>query len=222
MLVFFIFLAMKIAICVFVLLLALLAQAQEMDTTYVIDEQGRTIGLIHEKGTVPKIAPVAAPAPTSQNPEPVSTSGSSRYVDGIDSAAYYQNLVERYTLSGEKKRSAGNGMMIGGGAGLLLGVLMMVDAYEGADRCGNEDYGCNDEEFLEFFTGYGVAIAGGVVFGVGVTLKIVGGAKLRRAARFRESLERYNSSRLQALEFRLEPAINPYNGSYGSKLSLSF
>ena len=160
MLVFFIFLAMKVAICVFVLLLALLAQAQEMDTTYVIDEQGRTIGLIHEKGTVPRIAPVAAPAPTSQNPEPVSTSGSSRYVNGIDSAAYYQNLVERYTLSGKKKRSAGNGMMIGGGAGLLLGVLMMVDAYDGADRCGNEDYGCNDEEFLEFFTGYGVAIAG--------------------------------------------------------------
>ena len=214
MLVFFIFLIMKIAICFFVLLFTLLAQAQEMDTTYVIDEQGRTIGLIHEKGTVPKIAPVAAPAPTLQNPEPVSTS--------VDSAAYYQNLVERYTLSGEKKRRVGNGMMIGGGVGLLLGVLMMVDAAEGEDRCGNDDYGCNDEEFLEFFTGYGVAIAGGVVFGVGVTLKIVGGAKLRRAARYRESLERYNSRRLQALEFRLEPSINPYNGSYGSKLSLSF
>ena len=87
MLVFFIFLAMRIAICVFVLLLTLLAQAQEMDTTYVIDEQGRTIGLIHEKGTVPKIAPVAAPAPTSQNPEPVSASVSKGYVNGIDSAA---------------------------------------------------------------------------------------------------------------------------------------
>ena len=213
---------MRALVLLLVVLGVFVANAQEMDTTYVIDEQGRTIGLIHEKGTVPRIAPVAAPAPTSQNPEPVSTSGSSRYVNGIDSAAYYQNLVERYTLSGKKKRSAGNGMMIGGGAGLLLGVLMMVDAYEGADRCGNEDYGCNDEEFLEFFTGYGVAIAGGVVFGVGVTLKIVGGAKLRRAARYRESLERYNSSRLQALEFRLEPSINPYNGSYGSNLSLSF
>ena len=213
---------MKIAICFFVLLFTLLAQAQELDTTYVIDEQGRTIGLIHEKGTVPKIAPVAAPAPTLQNPEPVSTSVSNGYVDGVDSAAYYQNLVERYTLSGEKKRRVGNGRMIGGGVGLRLGVLMMVAAAEGEDRCGNDDYGCNDEEFLEFFTGYGVAIAGGVVFGVGVTLKIVGGAKLRRAARYRESLERYNSSRLQALEFRLEPSINPYNGSYGSKLSLSF
>ena len=213
---------MRALVLLLVVLGVFVANAQEMDTTYVIDEQGRTIGLIHEKGTVPRIAPVAAPAPTSQNPEPVSTSGSSRYVNGIDSAAYYQNLVERYTLSGKKKRSAGNGMMIGGGAGLLLGVLMMVDAYEGADRCGNEDYGCNNEEFLEFFTGYGIAIAGGVVFGVGVTLKIVGGAKLRRATRYRESLERYNSRRLQALEFRLEPSINPYNGSYGSKLSLSF
>jgi hypothetical protein len=133
-----------------------------------------------------------------------------------------QYLSGKKKIPVPKKRRTGNGMMIGGGAGLLLGVLMMVDAYEGADRCGNEDYGCNDEEFLEFFTGYGVAIAGGVVFGVGVTLKIVGGAKLRRAARYRESLERYNSSRLQALEFRLEPSINPYNGSYGSKLSLSF
>ena len=95
---------MKIAICFFVLLFTLLAQAQELDTTYVIDEQGRTIGLIHEKGTVPKIAPVAAPAPTLQNPEPVSTSVSNGYVDGVDSAAYYQNLVERYTLSGEKKQ----------------------------------------------------------------------------------------------------------------------
>ena len=222
MLVFFIFFIMKIAICFFVLLFTLLAQAQELDTTYVIDEQGRTIGLIHEKGTVPKIAPVAAPAPTSQNPEPVSTSVSNGYVDGVDSAAYYQNLVERYTLSGEKKRRVGNGMMIGGGVGLLLGVLMMIDAAEGEDRCGNDDYGCNDAEFLEFFTGYGVAIAGGVVFGVGVTLKIVGGAKLRRATRYRESLERYNSRRLQALEFRLEPLFYPYNGSYGSKLSLSF
>ena len=200
--------------------MALLAQAQEMDTTYVIDEQGRTIGLIHEKGTIPRIAPaaapVAAPAPTVQPSVPVAP------VYGVDSAAYYQDLVNRYTLSGEKKRSAGNGMMIGGSVGVLLGVLLMIDAEESTDRCGNNDYGCNDDEFLEFFTGYGAAIAGVVVFGVGVTLKIVGGTKLRRAARYQESLNRYNARRIQSLNFRVEPLINPYSGSYGSKLSLSF
>ncbi len=194
-----------------VLLMAFFAQAQEMDTTYVIDEQGRTIGLIHEKGTIPRITSVAAPAPVA-----------SATVDGVDSAAYYQDLVNRYTLSGEKKRGTGNGMMIGGGAGVLLGVLLMVHAEESTDRCGNNDYGCNDDEFLEFFTGYGVAIAGCVVFGVGVGLKIAGGAKLRRAERYRESLNRYNARRLQTINLQVEPIINPYNGSYGSRLSLNF
>jgi hypothetical protein len=202
---------MRSFVCVLVLLMAFFAQAQEMDTTYVIDEQGRTIGLIHEKGTIPRITSVAAPAPVA-----------SATVDGVDSAAYYQDLVNRYTLSGEKKRGTGNGMMIGGGAGVLLGVLLMVHAEESTDRCGNNDYGCNDDEFLEFFTGYGVAIAGCVVFGVGVGLKIAGGAKLRRAERYRESLNRYNARRLQTINLQVEPIINPYNGSYGSRLSLNF
>ena len=205
--------------CILVLLMAFVAHAQEMDTTYVIDEQGRTIGLIHEKGTIPRIAPapasVAAPAPVAES-TPVSS------INGVDSAAYYQDLINRYTLSGEKKRSAGNGMMIGGSVGVLLGVLLMVHAEESTDHCGNNDYGCNDEEFLEFFTGYGAAIAGGIVFGVGVGLKIAGAAKLRRAVRYKESLDRYNARRIQTLNFRVEPLINPYSGSYGSKISLSF
>ena len=208
-----------------VLLMALLAQAQELDTTYVIDEQGRTIGLIHEKGTIPRIAPaapapapVAAPAPVEQSSAPVASAS----VNGVDSAAYYQDLINRYTLSGEKKRSAGNGMMIGGGIGVLLGVLLMVDSDNERHHCRGSDYSCDDDEFVEFLTGYGLALAGGVVLGVGVTLKIVGGTKLRRARRYQESLNRYNARRIQSLNFRVEPSINPYSGSYGSKLSLSF
>ena len=198
--------------------MALLAHAQELDTTYVIDEQGRTIGLIHEKGTIPRIAP-AAPAPA---PAPVAESTPVSSINGVDSAAYYQDLINRYTLSGEKKRSAGNGMMIGGGVGVLLGVFLMVHAEESTGHCGNNDYGCNDEEFLEFFTGYGAAIAGVVVFGVGVTLKIVGGTKLRRAARYRESLNRYNARRLETLKLQVEPIINARKGAFGSRLSLNF
>ncbi len=202
-----------------VLLMALLAHAQELDTTYVIDEQGRTIGLIHEKGTIPRIAPapasVAAPAPVAES-APVAS------VNGVDSSAYYQDLINRYTLSGEKKRSAGNAMMIGGSVGVLLGVLLMVHAEESTDRCGNNDYGCNDDEFLEFFTGYGAAIAGVVVFGVGVTLKIVGSSKLRRAVRYKESLDRYNTRKLQTLKLQVEPIINARKSAFGSRLSLNF
>ncbi len=40
---------------------AVLVHAQEMDTTYIKNEQGQTVGIIHEKGTVPVI-PKAAPA----------------------------------------------------------------------------------------------------------------------------------------------------------------
>ena len=199
--------------------MAFVAHAQEMDTTYVIDEQGRTIGLIHEKGTIPRIAPapasVAAPAPVAES-TPVSS------INGVDSAAYYQDLINRYTLSGEKKRSAGNGMMIGGGIGVLLGVLLMVDSDNERHHCRGSDYSCDDDEFVEFLTGYGLALAGGVVLGVGVTLKIVGGTKLRRARRYQESLNHYNARRIQSLNFRVEPSINPYSGSYGSRLSLNF
>jgi hypothetical protein len=195
--------------------MVLLAQAQELDTTYVIDEQGRTIGLIHEKGAIPRIMPVAAPAPVTES-APVAS------VNGVDSSAYYQDLVKRYTLSGEKKRSAGNGMMVGGSVGFLLGVLMMVHAEESTDRCGNNDYGCNDDEFLEFITGYGVAIAGGIVFGVGIGLKIAGGAKLRRAERYQDALNRYNARKLQTLKLQVEPIINARKGAFGSRLSLNF
>ena len=205
--------------------MALLAHAQELDTTYVIDEQGRTIGLIHEKGTIPRIAPVA-PAPASvAAPEPTpqsSASVASASVDGVDSVAYYQDLVNRYTLSGEKKRSAGNGMMIGGGIGVLLGVFLMVDSDNERHHCRGSDYSCDDDEFVEFLTGYGLALAGGVVLGVGVTLKIVGSSKLRRAARYQESLNRYNARRLETLKLQVEPVINARKGALGSRLSLNF
>ena len=37
------------------LFLTLTVFAQEMDTTFFVNEQGQTIGIIHEKGTVPVI-----------------------------------------------------------------------------------------------------------------------------------------------------------------------
>ena len=44
----------------------LLANAQEMDTTFVINEQGQTVGIIHEKGTVPVIPQQQYPAQQMQ------------------------------------------------------------------------------------------------------------------------------------------------------------
>ena len=43
-----------------------------------------------------------------------------------DSVAYYQNMIEIYTQSGNSRRRAGNAMMIGGGIGAGIGGLMML------------------------------------------------------------------------------------------------
>ena len=189
------------------------ANAQEMDTTYIINEQGQTVGLIHEKGTVPVVynAPVVDMKNTS--------------VSQSDSVAYYQNLVNRYTQSGLKKRSTGHGMMIGGGVGIAIGAgLMLYSSARSSSYCDSYEHDCSDRDFdnfMGFIAGYGLLIGGGVVFAVGTTLKIVGGAKLRRAERYDEALKRYLARR-QALNLRVDPVFNPVTGALGSRFALDF
>lgn len=187
--------------------------AQEMDTTYIINEQGQTVGLIHEKGTVPVV--YNAPVVDMKNPS----------VSQSDSVAYYQNLVNRYTQSGLKKRSTGHGMMIGGGVGMAIGLgLMLYSAGRSSSYCDSYEHDCSDRDFdnfMGFIAGYGLLIGGGVVFAVGTTLKIVGGAKLRRAERYDEALKRYLARR-QVLSFRVNPLLNPLTGTLGSRLTLDF
>ena len=189
------------------------ANAQEMDTTYIINGQGQTIGLIHEKGTVPVVynAPVVdkGKAAASQS----------------DSVAYYQDLVNRYTQSGLKKSSTGHGMMIGGGVGMAIGAgLMLYSAQRSSSHCDSYEHNCSDREFdnfMGFLAGYGLLVGGGVVFAVGTTLKIVGGAKLRKARRYQESLDRYVIGH-QMVSLRVEPLFNPVTGTVGSQLALGF
>jgi hypothetical protein len=52
-------------------------------------------------------------------------------------------------------------------------------------------------------------------------LKIVGGAKLRRAERYDEALKRYLARR-QALNLRVDPVFNPVTGALGSRFALDF
>lgn len=192
---------------------AFVVHAQEMDTTYIINEQGQTIGLIHEKGTVPVVydAPVVDKKKAS--------------VSQTDSVAYYQDLVNRYTQSGLKKRSVGHGMMIGGGVGMAIGAgLMLFSAAQSSNYCDEYEHDCTDREFdnfMQFLAGYGLLVGGGVVFAVGTTLKIVGGAKLRRAQRYQESLDRY-IIRQHTVNLRVDPMFNPVTGALGSRFALEF
>lgn len=143
-----------------------------------------------------------------------------------DSVAYYQNLIERYSRSGNSMRRGGNAMMIGGGITFGVGILMMVTAAADASNdCYYNDYSCQedrDDAENVAVAGYLIAIGGGAVFTTGLVLKIVGGSKLRKAERFRNSLVQYNYRRQHTLQLQIEPLINARKGSYGSRLSLNF
>ena len=213
---------MKILVLFLMFFGVLAAGAQEMDTTYVVNEQGQTIGLIHEKGVVPVLRESPAPeteAAALETKKTVSKNKTSSRME-IDSVAYYQKLVDRYTQSGLRKRSVGQSMLIGGAIGLGVGLLLMVTAED--DNC---DYGCSsDDDFddgLQFLSGYVLALGGGVMIGVGATLKIVGGAKLRKAERYNNALKRY-VERKQALSLRVAPIFNPVTGALGSRVALEF
>ena len=205
------------------LFLALAPFAQEMDTTYIKNEQGQTIGIIHEKGTVPVLprttpamVPVASPAP-QPTPQPAPQYATSPY--DFDSTAFYLNQIEAYTRLGESKRRIGNGMMIGGGIGFAAGVVLLFSGMASM-QC-NED-SCEDDGVAMYLTGLLAASAGEVIFVIGVVNKFVGSSKLRRANLYRQSLDLYNIRKQRSLKIGVSPIINPYNGAFGSKLALNF
>ena len=127
----------------------LLANAQEMDTTFVVNEQGQTVGIIHEKGTVPvmpqqqQIDEQAPQYPVQQYPaqqpqqQQTYSAQQANAAFGPDSTMYYQSLIDKYTISGNKTRRAGKIMMITGGIAAGVGVLFISAASE--SKCGNYD-----------------------------------------------------------------------------------
>ncbi|WP_405331343.1 hypothetical protein [Fibrobacter sp.] len=136
-----------------------------------------------------------------------------------DSVAYYQNMIELYTQNGNSKRRTGKVMMMGGGIAAGIGGLMMLGGL--MDMECTEDH-CDDDGAISYIAGYLILLGGAAVFTTGVVVKIVGGSKLRKAERFRNSLVQYNYRRQHALQLQIEPLIDARKGSYGSRLSLNF
>jgi hypothetical protein len=203
----------------------LLANAQEMDTTFVVNEQGQTVGIIHEKGTVPIMPqqqqyPTQPMQPQPMQPQPMDPQANSAF--GIDSTEYYQSLIDRYTTSGNKLNGAGIGMMIGGGIGTVVGLAMFV-AGMSEDNC--EETTANNYEC----EGNALDVGGSIILGAGIgvlttgiILKIVGGSKIRRANRYNDILANYQSRRQYSMRLRLDPVINLLQNKAGAKLALEF
>ena len=217
----------------------LLANAQEMDTTYIINEQGQTVGIIHEKGTIPVMPqqqaaqpaqPVAAqPAQQEQLAAPQAVRQDQQVEEptqqanaffGPDSTMYYQTLIDRYTRSGNKLRRAGKGMMIGGGIGAGVGLLLLASA--SATDCDRYDNECKDDMEGMSDAGALLLLGGGAVFGTGIVIKIVGGSKLRKANRYTDMLTKHQMRRQYSMKLRFDPLINPIKKSVGGNLAMEF
>lgn len=201
-----------------VLFLVAFAFAQEMDTTFVVNEKGETVGIIHEKGTVPIIAPqqaapaqVAAPAPAqvAQVPPPG--------MFEVDSTQYYQSMIDLYMNKGNKMRRAGKGMMLGGGLGAGLGAVLMVVGLAGADSDGDMD----GDAAAAYLSGYLLVVGGATVFTVGIIVKSVGGGKLRKAERYNEKLVLHQMRR-NMVNLQFTPTFNVENKALGGNLALTF
>ena len=225
----FIFRHMKYLIFLFAFFGVLLANAQEMDTTFVVNEQGQTVGIIHEKGTVPVI-PQQQPV---QQPTLVQVAPQANPAFGFDSTVFYQSLIDSYTNSGNSLRRTGKGMMVGGGIGAGVGLVMFIigianaeetcdeyyDSYYGSYR---EDCSTNGDEAALAVAGYLTMIAGSAIFSTGIVLKIVGNAKLRKANRYNDILARYHMRRQYSMKLKVQPKIDPINNNIGGRLALEF
>ena len=191
----------------------LLAHAQEMDTTYVINEQGQTIGIIHAKGTTPVMMPQQqAPAqPMIAQPQVQTWPPQANPAFGEpDSTAFYQSLINRYMESGNHLRSTGKAMMLSGGIATPVCFVLMLAAA-----------GSNDETV--FLIGYMGTLAGIAIFSTGLTLKIIGSSKLRKANRYNDRLMRHQMRRqYYSMNLHLNPIIDPINNNIGGALALEF
>ena len=210
----------------FILFLAffgvLLAHAQEMDTTFVVNEQGQTVGIIHEKGTVPVIPQQQYPA---QQMQPQQMPPQMNPAFAFDSTLYYQSIIDNYIASGNKLRKAGNGMMIGGGIGAGFGLFLFIVGMSQIDACDDYSYedDCNEDDgAIAAVSGYLLMLGGAAVFSVGLPLKIIGGSKLRKAERYNGILARYQMRRQYSLKLRAAPQFNPAKNSVGGRLALDF
>jgi len=222
---------------------ALLAHAQEMDTTFFVNEQGQTIGIVKPKEEQAAPAPVPAAVQTQQESDG-STWGSSPFEKPIqqksaasygtpqqnpnyyafDSTFYYQDKIDRYTKSGESKRSTGTGLMIGGAIGTAVGVLLI--AAGDVENCETQSSGYYYEETCEasgsFVAGVYMITGGVAVFSTGFVVRLIGGSRLRKAERYKEILNRYNMYKPQAAILQVKPVLQPFKGAFGGEMSLGF
>lgn len=206
--------------------------AQEMDTTLIVNEHGQLVGYIHEKGTpitisapVPVVnqAPVAVQVPMAHQTQPQVSAPMEPVEDSREK--YLIGMRDLYNSRGAQLSSRGTGLVIGGSLGIAVGLTMILIAIDDIEDDDDyyDDYDDNDEDgdILLALSGYGLALAGGVVLTSGIITKIVGSCKKRKGAYFDRMLGDYRYQKKMA-NISFAPTYNPKTGALGGNLALSF
>lgn len=214
---------MKKSLFFLIFLLTFGAFAQEMDTTFVVNQNGETIGIIHKRGEAPVI-PSNISSANAMAPAPVATQvPMDQSVNYADSVTYYQRLAEESTISGHKLRSAGSGLMIGGGIGTGVGIGLLIAGLS------TETYNYKEDQYemtgggaAMYLIGYVLTCTMPELFITGIVLKCVGGARLRNAARREQTADYFKSLSNPMSSLRISPTVNPLNRSLGGNLAFNF
>ena len=195
------------------LFLALAAFAQEMDTTFVVNEQGQTVGIIHEKGTVPVI-PKAAPAYAY-----------SAQQDSLD--AYYLKKTERSTHIGRRYKGMSTAFFIAGGIGLAVNIPIFVYSahrdyeYTKEQKRKNPDYEPpTDADPVPIFSFIGAGVGVGFLV-AGTIFYFTGSKKLRNAEFFKKKISTYQNNG-ESVSLEILPTFNPIHQAFGGNLLLEF
>jgi len=202
------------------------AFAQSPDTLYQ-DEVGNYYKVVYEaaEDSTVESGDNANTVVQNQNPATVDLT----YNSGVDSVAYYQNLISRYTSSGNKLRKTGN-VLLGVGIpvsviGLIIytvGFVNLVD--ETNDDYYSDDYYYEDESDgsseLMLFTGSALMSLGITAISVSIPLKIIGSIKLKKAKTQQRNLDNYKSR--NNIAFTIVPGYNPVEKQTSINLALQF
>lgn len=150
-----------------------------------------------------------------------------------DSVAFYQELVDRYTEVGTRQRQNGGVWLgVGIGSAVVGGVMTFMGFVQAVSHCDSEydEYGnerCTNSDpsdMILMVGGYTFLLAGTAGIVTGITLKVTGGVKLRRARRYQEKLDYWREEPLgiSALEWKITPLVLPEEKALGAAVALGF
>ena len=192
------------------IILSVCVYAQELDTTYFVNEDGKTIGLVHEKGEVP-LYNVQQTAKTKSLKGKQDSHNKSNVTVEYDSSSYYQNVINHNLSLGNRNQFTGTLLAVLGIAGVVTGTALIVH-YNVSD----------DESDGELFAGEITAGIGAPIFLAGIIFRARGMSRLKRAEQYENMFNSYKNRKRMTLDLSMVPKIDVAHQVFGGNLVMSF